>query len=326
MPRFDWPAFLRRHGIEYVTGTKSSRHHVNVHCPQCGNADTGHHLGIHLYRDSWSCWRTQAHRGIGRARLIQMLVGCTSEEAHRLAGTDDVDLPEGDVASLIRHKLLGEASTARTRLELPREFKPLVPGLFATRFVTYLRDRGYHRGLLDDVSETYDLHYATRGRWSYRIVIPVCDRNGRLLTWTGRTILPEQEPRYLALSAEAGLTSIYDTVLGLDMLWAVTNPKALLVMEGPFDAMWVTMFGRSMGVYGTCLFGLNLSSAQALLIQELRRKFDRVGFLLDSAAVFQTFRLAQNGMGLDVFKVPAHRKDPAVMSPNEVIDLCLSVI
>src|SRR6185503_3612397 len=116
-----------------------------------------------------------------------------------------------------------------------------------------------------------------------------------------------------------------ETLLGLDLLSNCPNPRALILMEGPFDAMWITTHGHTLGVYGTCMFGMNMTEKQAVLLEGLRERFDYVGMLLDEAAHFQAFRLANNGIDLDLLKLSGS-KDPAELSPNAVMDLCLSVL
>lgn len=326
--RFDWVAFLQRYGIEYVTtGPNASRDHVNVRCPFCGSSDPTQHLGISLTGRGWSCWRNSAHKGRSRAKLIQALLGCSNAEAQRIAGAEEADLPEGSVSDRLHGQLLSDERVAKARPEFPSEVRSLAQSSrFGEPFRNYLRARGYAGTQLRHVIEDYDLHYAVRGRWAYRLIVPVRDRNSRLLTWVGRTILPDKQPRYRALSRGEELVNIRDTLLGLDFLWHCTNPRVLLVCEGPFDAMWITTYGKSLGVYATCLFGLRVSEAQALLLDELRGRFNHIALLLDHDAALQSFRLAQGGLGLDIRRLPSGIKDPAVLPPERVLDLCFSVL
>lgn len=321
--RFDWPRFLRQRGIEFVPQGKRE---IVVRCPLCGPADPSQHLCINLDGKGWHCWRSESHRGRSRARLIQLLLDCSRETAHELAGGDVRELvADGDLAATLRTRLLGtDAPRRSTVLAFPKEFKPLTSGVLARPFHEYLKGRGYRERQIAWLSETYGLHYATRGPFGYRIVIPVRDERRKLLTWTARSIREGEALRYKALGATEALTSIRDTLLGLDLLARCPQPKALLVCEGPFDAFWITLYGQPFGVYGTCLFGLVMSDAQAALLVRLRQRFRHIGLLLDSAASFQAFRLAQSGLDLDIIRLPSTVKDPALLSADAAIELCLT--
>lgn len=327
---FDWKRFLDSHGIEYVTtGPNASKDHLNVKCPFCGSSDPTQHMGISLRGKGWSCWRSVSHRGRSRQKLIQALLGCSSEEAYRLShdGGPPALPSDEDLALDMRSKLSVEDEIHIVReLELPAEFKPMSSdSVLAKQFRRYLEDdRGYRSRAVKWLCSNYNLQYAVRGRYAYRVITPIYDRYRNLLTWVGRTIL-DAEPRYLAPRDVTVRCNVKQTLLGLPLLCSCPNPRALLVCEGPFDAMWISVHGKSLGVYGTCLFGLSLSDSQAVLLEELRTRFDYVGMLLDSAADTQAFRLANDGMSLPVVRLRAGVKDPATLPPQEVVDLCLSV-
>lgn len=331
---FDWPAFLRQYKIDYVTrGPNTPRGEISIRCPLCGPEDPSQHMCISLRGKGWHCWRNNSHRGKSRSRLIQLLLQCSVETANQLAGTETRELPSDDevIGSVRARFSVGEKSKPK-QLELLKEFKLLTKGSLADLFWDYLRNRGYKERQILWLIETYQLHYAVRGPFAYRIIIPLRGRSGKLLSWTGRSIIPDEELRYRALSITptrdlpAGLCAPSDTLLGLDILWRCSNPKALIVCEGPFDALWVTTFGYRLGVYGTSLFGLHVTDKQALLLEELRDRFPRQVLLLDRDAGLQAFRLAHAGFSpLEVFRLPPGVKDPAVLSSNKVVDLCLQV-
>lgn len=210
-----------------------------------------------------------------------------------------------------------------TSLELPTEFKPLQTNTgLAKPFVEYLVNRGY---AFEDVwwaASIYDLHYCTRGDFQYRLIIPVYNETGRLLTWVGRTIVPDQNPRYKALLAEHSVTIPGDTLLGLNFLWTIRPARAVVVCEGAFDAIRVTLFGRALGVWGTCLFGLNVSEPQSLLLEELSERFEHVYLLLDEDASLQSFRLSQRlGSKCRPLRLPAGVGDPGELKAPQATSL-----
>jgi hypothetical protein len=212
-----------------------------------------------------------------------------------------------------------------TKLRFPPEFRPLDDGSrFADQFLDYMEERGYRPPQIKWLIETFDLHYALRGKFQYRIIIPVYDRWRTLLTWTARTILPDEELRYRSLKHDQQLCAPKSTLLGLPLLWECPNPRVLMICEGQFDAFRVNVLGRAIGVYATCLFGLSMLPPQMQLLMELKQRFPRMVLLLDADAKFQTFRMAQSGLGLEVLRLPDD-EDPDSMPINRLLDLLLSV-
>ena len=326
----DWFAFLKQHNIPFTTtGPNASRGRVNVRCPFCGESDPSEHMGISLSGRGWSCWRNAGHRGRDAVRLVSALLRCTPDEAARLVG-GEAALPEDhDLAADLRARVGDEfvPPTPRKVLTLPGECKSLDRNsVFTVPFKDYLAARGYRATQMDWLIKTYDLHYCIKGRWAYRIIIPIYDRWTRLQTWTARTILPDVDVRYKTLRKEEAVTPPTEMLLGLPLLWSAANPAVLLVCEGPFDAMWVTAFGRTFGVYATCLFGLSMSGEQAELLLGLQERFARTALLLDNAARFQAFRLAHSGLNLGVASLPENVKDPAELSADGVMDLCTRLL
>lgn len=304
---FDWPRFLRQQGVPYITRgpNVSSGSNLGLHCPWCGPTDPSHHLSVSLRGEGYRCWRNpRAHVGKARWRLISALLNCSPEEARRLAGEETTPTPEDENLSAQLAKLLGptQASSAPASgpVKLPKEIKPLRgPQGLAAPFWNYLDDRGLASPW---VCSTYGLHYATAGRYRYRVVIPIQAVDGQLMTWTARTISPREPIRYKALPSRPP-TDDYDgplarkppgtLLLGLPFLIQVPNPRTLIVCEGPFDAIKVSALGRAVGVYGTCLFGLNISEGQALLIERLAARFERVMVLLDPDAATLNLRIRE---------------------------------
>jgi DNA primase len=218
------------------------------------------------------------------------------------------------------------APPKRLRLDLLPEFKPLAEqGVrpLAAPFWDYLRDRGYTSPQVNWLVFNYRLHYATRGPYRYRIIIPIEDVEGRLQTWTGRSIVPGGTPRYKTLSATGrygpdepvALKGPTDMLLGLPLLLRVPNPQTLVLCEGPFDAMRITTLGRQYGVYGTCLFGLNISEAQVTLLDRLMSRFNRLVLLLDPDARHLTLRIKEHLTPLPVVAgvLPAGVEDPGAL-------------
>lgn len=303
---FDWPHFLRQHNIHYVTrGPNTGRGRISVRCPWCQESDPSEHMGISLKGSHWGCLRNSQHRGKGRARLIQALLRCSFEEAQRLSGEDVTPPPplDEDLAELVSNKL-GVESIKPERsqvLKFPIEFKPLAhPSMVGLAFYDYLNERGYTGDQILWLSRHYNLQYTVRGLFRYRLIIPIYGVNGALLSWTGRTIIKEESTRYKTLSLRPregytgeplALDASSNLLLGLPMLWRAKNASVLVLCEGPFDALRISVFGHQLGVYGTCLFGLNVSDAQVGLLEDLTERFKKIVLLLDPDASMTRLRI-----------------------------------
>ena len=261
---------------------------VLVRCPFCGENDPSQHMSISLRGRGWRCLRVQSHKGKSYARLLANMVGCGEAFARDLLGEAAQTLPSEDAFSETWRKQLGLEQTAVpvTKLEFPPEFKPLhgLHGRFAEIFWQYLRGRGYSGHEAEWLAKTYKLQYAISGYWAYRLIIPIFSSNGVLLTWTARAVTKDAEIRYLTLNSQQSVESAPNLLLGLDFLWKSPRPEYLVVCEGPFDAMAVTALGNQYGIWGTCLFGVQVSNAQSVILDDLSRKFEHVRLLVDPDA------------------------------------------
>lgn len=339
--RFNWKTFFQQRRIEYVTsGPNTKKGNVSIRCPYCGDGDPSQHLGIDLKTGFWGCFRNATHRGRSPVRLVRQLLHCSQEEAQRIVGIAADLAPTTDALAEsfkgLRAQVIGEETQTAKDLRLPGEFKPLLNGSpLAQPFIDYLKGRGFRDAQIKWLAQHYSLHYATKGLYAYCIVIPVYDRYGELMTWTARSISPNAKLRYRTLSTrsdQAGASvariPINGTILGLPLLWSAENAKILILVEGPFDALKLTAFGQTLGVYAAALFGLNVYPTQVAEVQDIASKFERAFLLLDDDAKFQRLRLLDtlNSIGAAALSVPFGRKDPGDLTGAEVIEFCLSIL
>ncbi len=335
MAVFDWETFLRNRKIEFVTAGHT-RGNVGVACPFCGDADQGHHLGINLKGRGWYCWRNRAHRGIKPHRLIQALLRCSYFEVQRIVGDGASPLLAADESfgSHIRSKLSGEFQQPRAReaIRFPREIHRLhncSEGV-GRLFLGYLCARGYSREEVYDLCGLYDLHYAMRGDFAYRVIFPV-RMAGELVTWTGRSISPATEPKYRTLvaneekhqpGAPLAIHPIKDCLWNMDDL--VEDVKRVLVVtEGPFDAMRLDYFGHRYGVRATCLFGKTISDEQLYWLEDIGSMYEEKYIMLDPDASLDLLSIMDRigFLGFRSRKLPSGFADPAELSPVVIKDL-----
>lgn len=338
MARFDWQRFCKQHRIEFVTsGPNTARGNISIKCPFCGENDPSQHMGLNLRSAVWGCLRNSAHRGKSPLRLIQQLLRCSPEEARRITGVTEDLTPTHDELRDSFAALKGSLGIQQPQASAPlwfmKEFKPLLNGSpFAAPFVDYLKDRGYRDAQIAWLAKNYKLHYATSGAFAYRLIIPIEDRYGSLLSWTARTIRKDVQPRYKTLRVTpyqdepVAKLAANSTVLGLPLLHSVRG-RALIIVEGPFDALKITAFGQALGVYATSLFGLNVYPEQVAELQMLARNFDAVYLLIDEDAELQRLRLldALASVACTPLKMPPGADDPGAMTGAEVAELAWSL-
>jgi len=323
----DWLEFFNAHDIEFRTsGPNVSKGNVAIACPYCGSEDPSQHMSVSLTGAGWYCFRRPNHRGKNPARLISALIGCSWEQAQRLAGNSSY-LPQ-DFASTIRDKLSPLPKQWHHHLTLPQEFKLLNSISPSSHFyLEYLRDqRGFSR---DEIRElpNFNIRYCTRGAFKGRIIFPVFF-NQTLVSWTGRTIFLNQSIRYKTLSDDPekaewdnyppALGPITDYLLFYDEL----DGDTICLCEGPMDALKIRLLGQPHGITGTCFFTSQPSAMQIDLLHEILPRFKRRVVLLDRKGTFGTAldikaRLATAGVRVGM--LPSNVKDPAELSRSQLL-------
>lgn len=332
---FQWERFCQSYRIEYVaSGPNVARENINIRCPFCGTGDTSHHMGLSLVGEGWGCWRNNTHRGKDPKRLVMRLLGCTWEAAASIVG-DPIGMPlpqEGsfaDEVSAIMGPKQAPSVTSRESLLWPREMRPIEDRALGRIYVDYLVSRGYSLSEALSLIERYDLRYAFKGPFSYRLIIPVYMEQG-LVNWTGRTVV-DHTVRYRSLSADPekaekdGLPvapmSIEQTLWNYKQLLK-EGGKVLSVVEGPMDSLRVDYYGREYGIRSTCLFGTgNLSDEQVWLLESLVDRFERRVLVLDPDAAFVSIAMQQRlgFLGFEFQVLPGDVEDPAVMKKAEIL-------
>lgn len=324
---FDWQRFMERHNLDFTErGPSTAKGNLYVKCPFCGEADQGRHMGVSLSGRGWGCWKDARHRGKAPHRLIQALLGCSAQEAARLAGAKGRGLLGPDMGFLgaVWGALggIGTDGGERPLLRLPEAFRPLSdsPGPHAE----YLRGRGWGRGQIKALAARYNLRAPMGGGWGYRVVLPVLDMESRLVTWTGRAIHPDAQPKYKTLTSDpekAGTGPLAEGAI-TDYLLSLPELKQggsfLVCCEGPFDAMNLSLYTKEFGAEVTCLFGKVVSFAQMDLLAVLRPLYKSVFLLLDPDAAMGALRIASQLAYLGVVPIYSEGEwDPGELPDKE---------
>lgn len=319
----DWQRLLDAHRVEY----KPTRHNLYVSCPWCGTGDQGQHLGISI-RKPWhgyGCWRNREHRGRSAVTLLAAVLRISHARAIAILGDQNTGTPISDDALLTSFAALLGAKPAQKPvgpLKFPPDIYPLEPGAAHCRpFTAYLRDRGYTSGEVFDLVDEFNVHCAMHGRFFYRVIIPVYDRHGKLITWTGRGIGRQPIP-YMTLTADPETAEADGTPLAhrpssdclLQEQRLFRPPYNLLVAgEGPFDAIRMQMALLDYDGYrATCIFGKALSDKQIDMLAELGSLYRHKFLLLDPDARFNVLALMERlrPFGFRPLYLPEPWEDP----------------
>lgn len=326
MPRaFDWRGLFTEHSIHFIErGPNVKRGEINIQCPFCGSADPSQHMGVNLESGWYSCWRNKrAHSGKSPLRLLMALLHIPYWKARQLAGlSEDYIDPDGFTALAAR--VLGRVkdeeggSPAHHRfLAFPREFEPLA-GRRATRHLDYLKDRGFASPA--DLVWHYDLRFCTSDPdWRYRVIIPYFI-DGQVVTWSGRAIA-QAEVRYRDLDVEESLVPPKETLFNYDCI--AKGGKAIIIVEGPLDALKIDYYGRDAGVRSVALSTNSITEEQAHMLGEIGGQFENKFVMMDMAkpsGLIDSMRMRQELAfipGLQVARVPFGLKDAGEMSPGQ---------
>jgi hypothetical protein len=292
-------------------------------------------MGLNLETGWWSCWRNRAqHSGKSPVRLLMKLLRVPYGRAREIAGLgeDYVD-PEGFDALAAR--LLGRSGTEearpeqvqRRRLHLDASFKEIGRRSALTRpHWDYLYERGFdgRSALGEDVDvlcDDYQLRAGLRGRFQGRVVLPYI-MDGEVVTWSARAITASRW-RYLDLDIEDSILPPKETLYNHDAIYS--GGKALVVVEGPFDALKLDFYGKPWGVRAVALSTNSITDAQAYLLQAAEDHFDQTLVMLDNASalgIVDSMRMKQELSflrNLSIVGVPHGAKDAGELRPRQVI-------
>jgi hypothetical protein len=334
--KFDILAFLELHNVEYRTSGKNcAKGHVVMTCPMCdeeGNPDPSMHMGIELRTGHWGCWRSSHHRGKALTNLLVKLSGISYKDAKELLGDAAVSLDKDEFDSMADWLKDLASDTDSTvveppkKIDMPTYFRPITDGRFAQPYRRYLiKKRGFRSSDIDDLIKTYDLHYCqSGGNWSSRLVIPIY-RNGKLGSYTGRSIDPKEELRYNSLSKDMSPVNIKETIYDYDGL-CNTKGRILFIVEGPLDMLKLDFYARQHNCRATCLFSKTATPEQIADLYNVHRNFNRVILLLDAGEsksaghLMDELSLIPN---IESMELPFDGvEDPGDLYPVEVGELC----
>lgn len=235
-----WNLILDKLGVPYVTNGKNSvTGACTIRCPICGdkpnNPNSKH--GNLCADGSYKCWRC---KGAAPAVVLSRITG----------------IPTGTIDNMIK---MAGGGKVETPVETKRATEISIPGtnnnILAEKGRKYLTNRGIN-------PETVEFYYGVKytdictqnGQdWSHRIIIPVKDIYGNVVSYQGRDYTGKSDRRYLFPSKSNTIMDSKEVVYGADIC---TDCNRIVVLEGVFD---VWKFGK--GAVST--FGTSYTTKQA---------------------------------------------------------------
>lgn len=322
----DVEQYLEREGVDYRTSYGTRGLQLNLReCPSCGeggfktyiNAETG--LG--------NCFHGSCGAKFNRFWLIKAvskLGGEALDEHIKTVAQQQGWLPRKEAPKLLRGALKLPTKTFR----LP----------FEGRNLAYLQDRG----VTIDSCQHFGLGFCEGGWWSYkldsgeerwvsygdRVIIPIADLDGEIVSFQGRDITGEKEPKYLFPVGYAVAGShLYH---GWAFVDGVTTHA--IVGEGAFDAIAIHQAlhnGPEMmpQMLALATFGMHLSDGPGGQLEKFKQLQERglttVTMMWDSepraliAACKAGLQLRSMGLKVRIAKLPPG-KDPNEVDPEVV--------
>jgi hypothetical protein len=300
---------LTEHKIYWTDqGHNVAKGNINIKCPLCGPQDKSEHLGIRLTDGWWSCWRDGAHSGKNINRLLAILeiyiIDDRNDVMQRLINRSFFGMQEVQSQAIIVE------SKKITRI--PTEFIPIEEEtIFTKPYTQYLARRGFSNPLL--VCKDYGLCWSVAvGKWQRRLLIPTW--LGEEVTWTGRAIY-DTPMRYLS-PAVGEARNIKECLWNYNDLLK-TEGDAIIICEGPLDAIYLDSLFKAQAIRATALFGLSIPDFQISLLKKVCLNFKKVLIGLDQGTLSQSLRLTRELEMFNPVIMRLPKKDFNEMSPVE---------
>lgn len=237
----DFAALFESLRIPYWTAGKNvPKDCVNIQCPCPGCDDHSNHYFANTITGSGRCWKCG---GTYPAQAIAWAAHITVHEAH----------------DLIRRYTIGGTLPAKKEIKYASSLT-IPGGPLQEMHKQYLLKRG-----LDP--ERLVRQYGIRGtmlgaKWegkdySLRIIIPIKDQDGNVVSFQGRDITGDaRRNRYEGCPKEKALKNYKHLVYGADLAWHLDR---VVAVEGVFDA-W------KLGPGAVCTFGTGMTQEQLLML------------------------------------------------------------
>jgi DNA primase len=214
-----------------VTGSYL-KHNLMCQCPY--HNGTSPNFGIALYGEKKGLFRCMNINCLEKGtffHLISFLDDITLSEAFEKFDIDFVPENIKALKKYLRENLLNKKRKTKYIKEsiLEKKFAPL-----KTKFKNYLLEK---RKVNMGTAKKFGIVCCVKGKWKDRIVIPVRDVNGKLVSLVGRHITNNSRKNKVRKLKN---TDRSDVLFGLDL---IKNKSHLYVVEGEFDVVYLQQHG-----------------------------------------------------------------------------------
>ena len=260
---------------------KTNRGWVNTKCIYCGGSS--YKLGFNPTEDYCTCFACGSHN---LKETLSKILSVPKKDI------DDV-IEQYKTRTIILNKLNDKKTTAVKNLVLPTDtFTPIER--------KYLKSRNFNPSYLH---KKYNVvGGGIVGDWKYRIIIPVII-NGKIVSWTGRSILEKSKldelkiPRYKNLEIKKSVINPKECLFNLDN----SLRKEVIITEGCFDVMRFGGLNFNKNDNIICSFGTTMTEGQLKVIVD---RYEKVFMMFDNEPEAQEkarkYGLQLSSMGLSV--------------------------
>ncbi len=203
-----------------------------------------------------------------------------------------------ELKSILGFTTKEEAVHDKTKVELPKEYKPLTnlarTDIAAKHALMYLKKRGINKS---DILK-YNIGYCEEGRYNNRIIVPSYDANGELNYFIARDINPDSKKKYDAPKCNK------NELIGLE--YFINWDVPIILCEGIFDAIAIKRNAIPL---------LGKSIPKALMLKLVQPNVKTVYVSLDRDALKDALSYAEQllNLGKDVYLIDLQDKDPSDM-------------
>lgn len=323
LERLDIESYLDREALDYKVTQGSSGTQLNLRvCPFCGgdkwkvyiNAKTG--LG--------NCFSGSCEKKFSKYKFIEAHSGLSGRQLY-----DHIEAVGREIGWRPPRKSV-PVNIEKGSVKLPKSLALPIHG----KNLKYLTNRG----ISNEMCEYFKLRFCLKGSYEYRnhdgnlrsmsfdrrIVIPVFDLGGNLVSFQGRDVTGQSEKKYLF---PPGLSSTGEHLYNAMNVW---NARHIIVCEGVFDVIAVKMALDSdmdlRDIVPIGSFGKHIAAKQYDNFRVLKnRGVSDVTMMWDGEApairdaVKAGLKLISMGFNVRVAILP-EGKDPNEIPPHKVLE------
>lgn len=327
LTQLDMQTWLDSQGIDYTVTRGRSGRQLNVHvCPTCGNSDKKVYLNAETGAGNCFGGSHPPGENFSKWKFVRAFLG---------------DVPGGEVVRHIQAHVEARPWTTKAPevTQVAQPIKLVLPDSYVLpqgrQNLSYL----IKRGITPEVTQEFHLRYCHSGFFPYevdgqpkkmwfneRVLIPVFDLQGVMVTFQGRDVTGNRDPKYLF---PPGLAATGNHLLNGHN---VRNARRIVVGEGAFDVMATRLAFMTDPALGDVIpvgtFGKHLSygpgdTQEQKFLELAKRGVTDVTFLWDGEvratedAVEAGLRLRGWGFNVRIGMLPP-MKDPNEVSADVV--------